>query len=279
MSKKKKKNRREPETLELSCVGVETHAHLDLEDFDEDREELLERARACGVSAIGNVFLGPDAFERNRPLFDAHPEVFFLLGIHPNNTDRCTDDDLERMRAHFKAEPRLLAVGEIGLDFYWDHVPHDVQAEAFVRQLHMARELGKPVVIHSRDAHERTVEILEAEGFRDYPVLWHCFGGDAGFAARVVSNGWMVSVPGPVTFNKNVETQAAVASVPLDRLVLETDCPYLTPEPWRGKRNHPALVVFTAEKVALLKAISVQDLWRITGENARRFFGLEKLAD
>ncbi len=274
MSKKKKKNRREPESLELACVGVETHAHLDLEDFDEDREELLSRARDCGISAIGNVFLGPDAFERNRIMFDAHPEVFFLMGVHPNDADQCSDEILDRMRRHFEQEPRLKAVGEIGLDFYWDDVPHNVQVEAFVRQLHMARELNKPVVIHSRDAHERTLEILEAEGFRDYPVLWHCYGGDSRFAATLVDNGWYISVPGPVTFNKNLETQAAIATVPLNRLVVETDCPYLTPEPWRGKRNHPALVVFTAEKVALLKAISVQDLWRIAGDNARAFFRL-----
>lgn len=256
-------------------MGVETHAHLDLEDFDEDRAEVLERARACGIASIGNVFLGPDAFDRNRHLFDAHPDVFFLMAIHPNHAGQCTDEAIARMRTQFQAESRLKAVGEMGLDFYWDRVPHDVQREAFRRQLLLARELDLPVVIHSRDAHDATMEILLAEGFTDYPVLWHCFGGNQHQAAQIVEQGWLVSIPGPVTFKSNDDLHIAVSKLPLDRIVVETDCPYLTPEPWRGKRNHPALVVFTAEKIARLKGIRVEDIWRMTAENARRFFRLE----
>lgn len=274
MGKKKKKNRREPETLELPLVGVETHAHLDLEDFDEDRDEIIARAADCGVQTMGNVFLGPDAYENNRHYFDKHPNIFFILGIHPNHATDCTQKQIERMKEMFAADNRLKAVGEIGLDYYWDKVPAAVQKEAFAAQLHMARELDVPVVIHSRDAHDDSVALLEAEGFKGYPVLWHCFGGNTEQAAQLLDNGWHISIPGPVTFNSNHDVQAAVPSIPLDRIMVETDCPFLTPEPWRGKRNHPSLVGFTAEKVALLKAISLTDLWKITGDNARRFFHL-----
>lgn len=270
----KNKKRPEPESLELPLGGVDSHAHLDLNDFDEDREELLARAKACGISQIINVFLGPDALERNAPLFDNHPEVSFLLGIHPNDAHKLTDDVLKRMRDHFTTNSRLKGVGEIGLDYYWDRVPHDVQKDAFVKQLALARELDLPVIIHSRDANDDCVAILEAEGFKDYPVLWHCFGSGIDLAQTVIDNGWHISIPGPVTFKKTDDLQAAVARIPFDRLLIETDCPYLTPEPWRGKRNHPALVGFTAQRIAQIKGRSAADLWQTAGDNARRFFGL-----
>lgn len=270
----KKKKRPEPESLELPLVGVESHAHLDLDDFDDDREEILARATASGISQIINVFLGPDAFERNHALFANHPQVSFLLGVHPNNADTLTDDALDRMRAHFQAEPRLKGVGEIGLDYYWDRVPHDIQKNAFTKQLDLARELDQPVVIHSRDANDDCVAILEDQGFKDYPVLWHCFGADIALAETVINNGWHISIPGPITYKKTDELQAAVARIPFDRLLIETDCPYLTPEPWRGKRNHPALVAFTAKRIAEIKGRSTTDIWQTTGNNARKFFRL-----
>ena len=270
----KKKPRQEPEALELPRGGVESHAHLDLEDFDEDREEILARAKACGVEQIINVFLGPDAYEKRKGLFDEHPEVSFLLGVHPNNADTLTDDALSRMRAHFKNDTRLKGVGEIGLDYYWERVDHGIQKRAFIKQLDLARELDLPVIIHSRDANDDCVEILLEQGFKDYPVLWHCFGSGLDLAQQVIDNGWHVSIPGPVTFRKTDDLQAAVARIPFERLLIETDCPFLAPEPWRGKRNHPALIGFTAKRVAEIKGRSLEDLWQITGDNARRFFSL-----
>jgi len=270
----KKKNRPEPESLELPLVGVESHAHLDLEEFDDDREEILARAKASGVSEIINVFLGPDAFEKNNHLFDDHPQVSFLLGVHPNNADKLTDDALTRMHDHFKANPRLKGVGEIGLDYYWERVGHDIQKDAFIRQLDLARELNLPAIIHSRDANEDCIEILVDQGFKDYPVLWHCFGSNLELAQPVIDNGWHISIPGPITYKKTDELQASVAQIPFDRLMIETDCPYLTPEPWRGKRNHPALVAFTAKRIAEIKGRSAADIWQITGDNARKFFNL-----
>ena len=271
----KKKPRTEPEALELPPVGVDSHAHLDMDDFDEDRDEIFQRAADAGVSHIVNVFLGPDGYDANSPLFKDRPNVSFILGVHPNDADQLTDDALNRMRAQFQAEPRLKAVGEIGLDHYWDRVPRDVQRDAFIRQLHLARDLKMPVVIHCRDAEADTLDVLRQEKFTDYPLLWHCFGGGLELAADIVDNGWHISIPGPVTFKKTDDLQAAVARIPFDRLLIETDCPYLAPEPWRGKRNHPALAAFTAQRIAQIKGRSLNDIWQITGDNARRFFGLE----
>lgn len=274
---KKKLPRPEPETLGLPLVGVDSHAHVDLDDFDADREELLDRALKCGVSRTGNVFLGPEAYERNRHYFEHRPEVFFLLGIHPGDADQYSPAALDAMRRAFQADPRLKAVGEIGLDYYWDKHPRELQAEAFRAQLALARELGLPPVIHCRDAFEDTLALLAADGWSGRKLLWHCFGGDADQARAVLAHGWHVSIPGPVSYGANEALRQAVELIPLDRLLIETDCPYLSAEPWRGKRNHPALVGFTAVAVARVKNIPVDELWTATGNNARIFFELEDL--
>lgn len=271
---KKKPERPAPESLGLPCTGVESHAHLDLDAFTEDLGDVLRRAALAGVAQLGNVFLGPAAYHRNRHLFDAHPEVFFVLGIHPCEGATCDAAALSSMREAFSADARLRAVGEIGLDFYWDDCPPDVQRTAFRAQLALAREVERPVVIHSRDAADASIALLEEEGFAGYPLLWHCFGGDAALAERIVDNGWHVSIPGPVTYTANATLREAVHVIPLDRIMFETDCPYLTPMPYRGKRNEPAYAVFTARCVAEERGMDVSDLWTVAGDNARRFFGL-----
>lgn len=273
MSKKNKK-RPLPQSLGLDPVGVETHAHLDLEDFAQDLDQVLERAAQSGIARIGNVFLGPDAYAQNKSLFDNAPQVFFIMGVHPNDADKFSSQTLEDMETAFKADPRLKAVGEIGLDYYWDDVEHGIQRQVFREQLNLAKILDKPVVIHSRDASGDTVAILEDMGFKDYPVLWHCFGEDAGLARTILGNGWHISIPGPVTYPKNVAAQEAVRIMDPSRVVLETDCPYLSPQDYRGKRNEPAYVVFTAAKVAQLLAMDVNDLWQKCADNAIRFFNL-----
>ncbi len=262
------------QNMALPLCGVDSHAHLDSSQFDRDREDVLARAKECGVAHIGNIFLKPHEFEARAAYFAQHPEVFFALGIHPCDAQDCDDEAMDVMRAHFAKEPRLKAVGEIGLDFYWDACPKDVQLHAFVLQLQMARELNLPVIIHSRDATEASIALLEKEDFKDYPLLWHCFGGNAAEAKRIVHNGWHVSIPGPVTYPKNADLREAVAHIPLDRLMLETDCPYLSPQEWRGKRNEPAYTVCTVETVAKVLEMPAAKLWEICGENARKFFKL-----
>ena len=178
------------------------------------------------------------------------------------------------MEAAFRAEPRLRALGEIGLDYYWDAAPRDVQQVVFRDQLALARDLEVPVVIHSREAEADTLAVLDDLGFKDRPLVWHCFGGGPDLLAAVASRGFHVSVPGPVTYARNTALAEAVAAVDRSRLLLETDAPYLAPEPWRGKRNEPALVAFTAIRVAGLLGLSPEALWRLAGDNARAFFGL-----
>ena len=175
----------------------------------------------------------------------------------------------------FATEPRLRAVGEIGLDFHWQDCPRELQFKAFAEQLDLARELDVPLVIHCRDAEDDCLMTLEARGFAGYPLLWHCFGGGPALARRILNNGWHISVPGPVTYPANAALREAVALIPADRLLLETDSPYLAPVPWRGRRNEPALTVFTAQTVAEARGVSPEDLWLACGKNARRFFGLE----
>lgn len=272
---KKKKDRPLPESFGLPPVGVDSHAHLDMDGADAERiGHILDRARRAGLTGVGNVFLGPAAHARGAALFVDHPEVFFLLGVHPCEAGSCDPETLAALEAAFAADPRLRALGEIGLDYYWDAAPREVQARVFRSQLELAAERGLPVVIHSRQAEADTLAILAEMGFRDRPVLWHCFGGGPELAGKILDQGWFISTPGTVTYAKAEDPRRAVAMIPADRLLLETDSPYLAAEPYRGRTNEPALLVFTALAVAGLTGRDPADVWRTTGDNARRFFGL-----
>ncbi len=282
---KHKQDRPDPASLGLPPTGADAHAHLDIlareSASQEERRAValaaLERAAASGVARVGQVFLSPEAYETGKTFFDAWPGVFFLLGIHPTEGMRCTGQTVAAMRQAFAADSRLRAVGEIGLDFYWDDCPKMVQEEAFRLQLALARERALPVVIHSRAAAPECLAILEAEGFAGRPLLWHCFGGDDAIPLldRLLANGWHISIPGPVTYPANTALRQAVSRIPRDRLLLETDCPYLAPQPWRGKPNEPAFTVFTAQTVAACQGLDTAELWTLCGENTRRFFSLD----
>ncbi|WP_428560780.1 MAG: TatD family hydrolase [Solidesulfovibrio sp. DCME] len=275
MSKKKSQPRPDPASLGLPPVGVESHAHLDMGEYDaETVDAVLDRALAAGVAAVGNVFLGPAAYVARREQFAGRPEVFFLLGVHPCDAATAGPGELAAMDAAFAADARLRAVGEIGLDYYWNPETAEKQKRLFREQLALARGLGLPAVIHSRAAEADTLAVLDDMGFRDRPLVWHCFGGDATLAGEILSRGWHLSLPGPVTYPKNVALAEAVASMDLSRVLLETDAPYLAPEPWRGKRNEPAFLAFTCLRVAALTGRDPADVWRLTGDNARRLFGL-----
>lgn len=263
-----------PESLGMPPTGADSHAHLDLRHFGADFAAVLARAERAGVALVGNVFLAVAAWEEGRKRFAGYPGVFFILGIHPSDARAYTPGERAGMANAFASDARLRAVGEIGLDFYWKECPKEVQIPAFIDQLHFARERGLPVVIHSRDAFDETLEILRDQGFYQYPVLWHCFGGGVAQARRLVEAGWHVSVPGPVTFPANDDLRAALAVIPPDKLLVETDCPYLAPAPYRGKRNEPAYAVFTAAAIAEALGEDPAALWSRCGDNARRFFRL-----
>ncbi len=263
-----------PQSIPLPYCGVDSHAHLDSKEFTTDLIDVLARARQCGVAYIINIFLGPEEYTTGRALFAEQPQVFFALGLHPCDAELCTEKNLAAMEEAFLHDTRLRAVGEIGLDFYWKQCPPEIQYHAFKVQLELAKKLNKPVLIHSREATSVTIDILEKAQFQDYPLLWHCFGGNVDEAQQIIRNGWHISIPGPVSYPRNTTLREAVNSIPLDRLMLETDCPYLAPLEWRGKRNEPALCVFTAAAMAEARQMDVTTLWQACGQNACRFFGI-----
>ena len=258
---------------------VDSHAHIDGEQFDADRDETIARARAAGVRAILNVGTGdPHGGEIERAVAVAgrYENVFAAVGVHPHDA-RLYDEAAEgRLLALVKGSRRVVAWGEIGLDFYYDNSPRDAQREVFARQLRLARAEGLPVVIHSRDADVETVEILrtEFEGAARGGVM-HCFGGGMWMAESVLELGFMISFAGNVTFKKAENLREVARAVPLERLLVETDCPFLAPVPFRGRRNEPAFVVETARFLAELRGVEHEELGRITSENFARFFNVK----
>ena len=254
---------------------IDSHAHIDGPEFDADREEMLERAETAGVSAILNVGTGDPhsgAFERAVELGRKHSFVYTAIGTHPHDA-RLYDDEAEEKIKALSQDLKVLAWGEIGLDFHYDNSPREVQVEVFKRQLRAARACELPVVIHTREAEAETIDILrsEYEGAERRGVF-HCFSGSGELARRAVELGFMISFSGIVTFKKADELRLVASEVPLDRLLIETDCPYLTPVPYRGKRNEPGFVVEVARCLAGIHGVDVEEIGRITTENFVHLF-------
>ena len=270
-----KKNRPLPQELNLPRLGVDTHAHLDMDPLAPELPACLDRARRAGLAAIGNVFLGSAAYASHKDLFAGIDWVFFILGVHPHDASSLDQEELNRIDRAMDQDPAIKALGEIGLDFYWDRAPRDVQRVALQAQLELARARDLPVIIHSREAEAETMNILLDMGFQDRPLLWHCFGGGTDLASRILARGWLLSIPGTVTYKKNHALQTAVTSIPLERMVLETDCPFLAPEPYRGRPNEPAFTAFTAQKIADTRGEPVERIWEATARTARNFFQLD----
>ena len=259
---------------------VDSHAHIDGPEFDADREEIIQRAHAAGVSAILNVGTGDPhsgAFERAIELGRSHQTVYTAIGTHPHDARFYDDAAEEKMRSLIQSGERVVAWGEIGLDFHYDNSPRDVQIAVFKRQLRAARDLNLPVIIHTREAEAETIDILKTDyDGADRRGIFHCFSGSEYLAKRALEIGFMISFSGIVTFKKADELRNIARQVPLDRLLIETDCPYLTPVPHRGKRNEPAYVVEVARCLAALHGLEIEELGHITTENFMRFFGLQK---
>lgn len=261
---------------------VDTHAHIDGEEYAADRDEVVARALEAQVGAILNVGTGDPhsgAFERAVAVAEKYETVFAAVGVHPHDAKLFDDGTEERIRRLFESSSRLIAWGEIGLDYHYDNSPRDVQREVFARQLRAARELRLPVIIHSREADDETVEILREEcGASGACGIMHCFGGTLEMAESVLELGFMVSFAGNVTFKKAENLREVARKIPLDRLLIETDCPYLTPVPFRGRRNEPARVVEVARCIAELHGKETEEIGRITTENFLRFFNLKETA-
>lgn len=265
---------------------VDTHVHIDFGQFDQDREAVLQRAFEAGVQAIIDV--GADLASSRRAVelaggwsfAQGRPAIWAAVGVHPHEADTVTPAALAELRA-LARENRVVAVGEIGLDYYRDLSPRDKQRDAFVAQLDLARELGLPVIIHDRDAHDDTLALLRAaaraQGGQLRGVM-HCYSGGPGLVGQVLDLGLHIGVDGPVTYPKSTRLAEVVRLVPLQRLLVETDCPYLTPQPRRGQRNEPAYVRYVVERVAELHGLSPEEVGRATSENARALFGLHLTA-
>jgi TatD DNase family protein len=260
----------------LSCSEVmliDTHCHLDLKDFDGDRPAVLRRALESGVGRLITIGIDLPSSRRAVALASECEEVYATVGIHPHGACRLTSRQTQELLA-LGRERRVVAYGEIGLDFYRDRQPRPVQRSCFGEQLALARQLGLPVVVHDRDAHEETLEILRAEKTWERGGVMHCFSGDWRFAQRCLDLNLYIAIAGPATFHTAANLHDVVRRCPLDRLVLETDAPFLTPVPERGRRNEPAFLRHTAAKVAALRKTPLAEISRQTSENAWRLFRL-----
>ena len=250
---------------------TDTHAHLDFPQFDDDREEVIARALAAGVGIIINVGADLASSRRAVALAEAHPQIYAAVGVHPHDAKTLTEEVLTELR-ELARHPQVVAIGEIGLDFYRDLSPRDVQRQAFERQLALARELDKPVIIHDREAHAEVMDTLRRwQGLRG---VLHCFSGSLEMARRAVELGFYISIAGPVTFKNARRLPEIVRQLPLERLLIETDCPYLAPHPHRGERNEPAYVRLVAEAVAEIKGLPLEEVARVTTANTQTLFGL-----
>lgn len=259
---------------------VDSHAHIDGPEFDADRAEVIQRARDAGVHLILNVGTGDPhsgALERAVELAESNETVLAAIGTHPHDA-RLFDSKAEQRITHLLNQTkRIVAWGEIGLDFHYDNSPREAQREAFRRQLRLARTANLPVIVHTREAEEETIEILRSEwmGANRQGVM-HCFTGSAKLAAQSIELGFSISFSGILTFKKTSELRTIAAQVPLDRLLIETDCPYLAPIPFRGKRNEPAYVGEVARCLAEIRGIDIHELAGITKANFTRLFGRDE---
>jgi len=256
---------------------VDSHAHLNFPEFAKDLDEVLKRANEAGIKHIINIGTDLATSRQVIALAEKYPHLFAAVGVHPHeskNTKETDWSELELLAKH----PKVVGIGEIGLDFYKDYSPQDVQRDAFIKQLEIARKVNKPIIIHSREAHQDTLEILQTPNSKlrtNLRGVAHCFSGSAEMAKKYLDLGFYISVAGPVTFPNADKLRSLVATIPVERLLLETDCPFLAPQQRRGLRNEPSYLVYCAEEFAKIYGLSVDDIARITTHNTIQLFGLE----
>ena len=249
----------------------DTHAHYDDEAFNTDRDELLRSMEAHGIGRIVNIGANMETSARTVALTEQYPFLYGAVGVHPNEVGDMTEQDLVRLAQWTELE-KVVAIGEIGLDYYWDDVPSDKQKEIFQLQVDLAKKHQKPIIIHCRDAYEDTYEVLKRNG---HPGIMHCYSGSVEMAKRFIDLGFYISLAGPVTF-KNARVPKDVAEkIGLEHLLIETDCPYLTPHPYRGSLNEPANVVYIAQEIAKLKNMEIESVASQTTFNAKKVFGIK----
>lgn len=249
----------------------DTHAHLDAEQFKDDQEEVIERARATGIEYIVNIGFDRKTIPTTMELAEKYSHIYAAIGWHPVESIHMKPEDLEWIE-QLSSHEKVVAIGEIGLDYHWDTSPRDVQQQVFREQIRLARKIGKPVVIHNRDAHEDIIRILREENAAEVGGVMHCFSGSWESAKLCLDMNFYISFGGPVTFKNARVPKEVLSQVPLDRILIETDAPYLSPHPHRGKRNEPANVSLVVQAAAEIKGKSVEELALITLENGKKCF-------
>ncbi len=259
---------------------IDTHAHLDMDQYDTDREAVIQRARDEGVEYIVNIGCDVESSLRSMELAEQYDFIYATAGIHPHDVKTIGETTYAELRKLW-AHPKVIAVGEIGLDYFKNYSPQDLQRTHFRKQVELARELGKPIIVHCRDANEDMAAILSEyypKNEKARSGIFHCFSGDQKLADRALEMGFYISFSGSVTFNKSDELRAVAKTIPADRLFVETDCPFLAPMPKRGKRNEPAFVNFTTERIAEVRGLRVEDVQRTSELNFFELFGIGKNA-
>ncbi len=251
---------------------IDSHAHLEMKEFDADRAAVIERARLAGVSAIITVGTNLSLSLKALSIARQYPHIYATIGVHPHDVAGADAQTFDELTALASSDPKVVAYGEIGLDYFRNLSPREIQLAQFARQLDMAASLNLPVVIHDRDAHEETLRMVRASKVRR--GVFHCFSGDWAMARQCIDLGFYLSVPGVVTFDKSQKLQEVVRQAPLDALLLETDAPYLTPAPHRGKRNEPSFIVHTAQCVARIRGMEWEELSQAAAVNTCRLFGI-----
>lgn len=252
---------------------IDTHVHLNAPQYNDDLEEVIVRARENGLEKMVVIGCDRPSIERTMELIEEYDDIYGVIGWHPVDAIDCTDEDLKWIE-ELSAHKKIVGIGETGLDYHWDKSPKDVQKKLFRKQLALAKRVGLPIIIHNRESTEDCVEILKEENAEEIGGIMHAFSADKKTADEIIAMNFYVSLGGPVTF-KNAQLPKDIAvHVPLDRLLIETDAPYLTPHPFRGKRNEPAHVKLVAEKIAELRGMSYEELAGATTENAKKLYNI-----
>ncbi|MFD9628700.1 TatD family hydrolase [Peribacillus muralis] len=251
----------------------DTHVHVNADQFNEDLEEVIQRAKEAGVNNMVVVGFDRPTIKRAMELVETYDFMYAAVGWHPVDAIDMTEDDL-RWIEELSSHPKVVAIGEMGLDYHWDKSPKDVQVEVFRKQIRLAKKVGLPIVIHNREATADIVKILKEEEASSVGGIMHCFSGSAETALECINMNFYISLGGPVTFKNAKKPKEVAAAVPLDRLLIETDCPYLAPHPFRGKRNEPSYVKLVAEQIAEIKQLTIEEVSQATTENAKKLFGI-----
>ena len=248
----------------------DTHAHVDDRAFREDRDVLLKGLSEKGVGLVMNPGCSLESSKNAVALAEKYDFVYAAVGSHPDAADEVNEEVLEEYRKLCKLSPKVKAIGEIGIDYHYEDIPRDLQLKAFRMQMELARELDMPVIVHEREAHEDGMAVVKE--FPQVKGVFHCYSGSAEMARQLVDLGWYIGFTGVLTFKNARRAVETAASIPLERIVLETDCPYMAPEPFRGKRNDPGYIFRMAEKLAEIRGLSVEEVQRITTENGKRLY-------